>query len=345
MAAGRVRAVTPSVRCLARASQDGLHARGVPAGASWIVLGPSTLFVPVVPPVVPLVAPRGEPAVAAVAAVAPPVVYVPAHVLVDPAGVARGLDPIAPEVLPGSFRGAREPSSRAVRPKRPVASILASVARVPAVVVLVEGHGRQRTRAFRRRAALGALALHLFLPREPVQPEQRSARLRGLEDVRRAVAAAAGRRWRFAGHPPAWPAARASACAPDLGRGVGNSFRSAPAKKSAIPRRGALCHFRSGKFRSRTKTLADETVTSGPISKNHEGLVFVSKRATHTRARDGRPQAVRPWPPRPPNASSSSGSRCRSSSGRDLTALCTCALLGSAHISRRQSFWTRVGFS
>jgi hypothetical protein len=52
--------------------------------------------------------------------------------------------------------------------------------------------------------------------------------------VRRAVAAAAGRRWRFAGHPPAWPAARASACAPDLGRGVGNSFRSAPAKKSAI---------------------------------------------------------------------------------------------------------------
>ena len=173
------------------------------AAAAFADVGPSTRFFAVVLPVV-RVAPRGEPAVAAVAPVAPAVVYVPAYVLVDPARVAGGLDPIAPEVLPGSFRGAREPSSRAVRSVRPVgsvpATVLASVAGVPVRVVLGEGHGRHRTRALHRRAALGALALHLLLPREPVQPEQRSARLRRLEDVRRAVAAAAGRTRRFAGH-------------------------------------------------------------------------------------------------------------------------------------------------
>ena len=82
-------------------------------------------------------------------------------------------------------------------------------------------------------------------------------------------------------------AARASACAPDLGRGVGNSFRSAPAKKSAIPRRGALCHFRSGTFRSRTKTLADETRKRSRAvpSRKTTRVSFSSRRERHTRAR------------------------------------------------------------
>ena len=104
--------------------------------------------------------------------------------------------------------------------------------------------------------------------------------------MRRAVAAAAGRRWRFAGHPPAWPAARASACAPDLGRGVGNSFRSAPAKKSAIPRRGALCHFPIRRVPvTNENACRRKTVTSGPISKPRGSRFRLEESDTHARAR------------------------------------------------------------
>ena len=79
----RARAKMASMPAVSR--PEGRRRPGAGPAAAFADVGPSTRFFAVVLPVV-RVAPRGEPAVAAVAPVAPAVVYVPAYVLVDPAG-------------------------------------------------------------------------------------------------------------------------------------------------------------------------------------------------------------------------------------------------------------------